>query len=149
MPDIRQEIVITAPLAKVWESWDRFGEIAQFNRGLRASALLPGSPATGKGARRRCDLKNGKSFLLEEITDYRHGEWMEIVVYDSNLPVKTVRLRLTFVAPTATTTRITAEVDFAMKFGLLGRLMKLVGSKAFRDDITRLLQGNKAFNEAV
>jgi hypothetical protein len=135
-------------LAKVWESWDRFGEIARFNKGLRGSALLPGSPATGKGARRRCDLKNGKSFLLEEITDYREGERMEIVVFDSNLPVKTVRLRLTFLAPTAATTQITAEVDFTMKFGLLGRVLKLGAIKAFRGDITRLLQGNKLFNEA-
>lgn len=149
MSDIREEITINEPLSKVWESWDRFGEIARFNRGLRASALIPGSPATGKGARRRCDLKNGKSFLLEEITDYRQGERMEIVVFDSNLPVRTVRLRLTFQAPTAATTRIAAEVDFTMKFGLLGRVMKLAARKAFRGDITRLLQANKDFNEAA
>lgn len=149
MPDIIQRIVIQAPREKVWDSWDRFGDIVRFNKGLRASALVQGSPATGKGARRKCDLKNGKSFLCEEITDYREQEKMEISVYDSNLPVKSIRLLLTFSAPTATTTQITASVDFTMKFGLLGRLMKIPARKEFTGDISRLLQGNKLFNEAA
>jgi hypothetical protein len=149
MADIEQEITIAAPLGKVWESWDRFGEIARFNKGLRASSLLPGSPASGKGARRRCDLKNGKSFLLEELADYHVRETMEIVVFDSNLPVRTVRLRLCFFAPDVNTTRVTASVDFTMKFGILGRLMKIPARKEFNGDISRLLGYNKAFNEAA
>lgn len=149
MADIEHEITIAAPLDQVWESWDRFGEIARFNKGLRASALLPGSAPTGKGARRRCDLKNGKNYLLEEIGDYRRQEVMEIVVFGTDLPVKTVRMRLGFSAPTARTTKITASVDFTMKFGLLGRLMKIPARKGFRGDVTRLLQSNKAFNEAA
>lgn len=148
-PDIEHSITINAPLATVWESWDRFGEIARFNKGLLKSALLSGSPATGRGAKRRCDLKNGKSFLIEEVTGYRALEWMEITVTDSNLPVKTVRLQLTFSAPTPLTTKIMAKVDFTMKYGPLGRLMKIPARKEFRGDISRLLQGNKAFNEAA
>ena len=147
MADIEHSIIVNAPREKVWESWDRFGEIARFNKGLLASALLPGSAATGLGARRRCDLKNGKSFLHEEIAAYRAQELMEIVVFDSNLPVKTVRLMLTFSAPSATTIRIDAKVNFTMKYGLLGRILKLAARKEFLGDITRLLNGNKLFNE--
>lgn len=77
----------------------------------------------------------------------RAQELMEIVVFDSNLPVKTVRLMLTFSAPGATTTRIDAKVNFTMKYGLLGRILKLVARKEFLGDITRLLNGNKLFNE--
>ncbi len=149
MADIEHSIVINAPREKVWESWDRFGEIARFNKGLRASALLPGSAPTGSGARRRCDLKNGKSFLHEEIGAYRPQEQMEIVVFESNLPVKTVRLMLTFSTPTASTTRINASVNFTMKYGVVGRLLKLVARKEFRGDIMRLLNSNKEFNEAA
>jgi hypothetical protein len=149
MPDIIQQITIDAPLEKVWDSWDRFGDIALFNKGLRASSLLANSPPTGEGAQRRCDLKNGKSYLLEEITKYRAGELMEISVIGSNLPVKSVRLLLTFASPTTQTTQINAEVDFTMKFGLLGRLMKIPARKEFSGDINRLLNGNKMFNEAT
>lgn len=149
MADIDQEIIIAAPLGKVWESWDRFGEIAIFNKGLLASSLLPDGPVSGKGARRRCDLKNGKSYLMEEIAEYRVQELMEIVVFDSNLPVKSVQLRLRFSAPGPNTTRITASANFTMKFGLLGRLMKIAARKEFNGDIARLLGYNKAFNEAA
>lgn len=148
MADIEHSITINAPREKVWASWDRFGDIKLFNRGLRDSYLLAGSPATGTGARRKCELKNGKSFLKEEIGAYHPMERMEIVVFDSNLPVKAVRLMLTFSAPTAATTKISATVDFTMKYGWLGRLMKIPARKEFRGDITRLLQGNKSYLEA-
>jgi hypothetical protein len=149
MADINQQITINAPLEKVWDSWDRFGEIARFNKGLRASALVAGSSETGKGARRRCDLKNGKSYLCEEITDYRAREMMEILVYDSNLPVKSVLLRLAFSEPTRSTTKITASADFTMKYGLLGRMLKIPARKGFDGDISRLLRSNKDFNETA
>lgn len=149
MADIEHSIIINAPREKVWESWDRFAEIARFNKGLRASALLAGSAPTGTGARRRCDLKNGKSFLHEEIGAYRAQEHMEIVVFDSNLPIKTLRLLLTFSTPTANTTRLNAAVNFTMKYGVLGRVLKLAARKGFRGDITRLLNSNKEFNEAA
>lgn len=149
MADFEHTITINAPREKVWDSWDRFGDIARFNKGLRASALPEGSPATGTGARRRCDLKNGKSYLKEEIAAYKPQERMEIVVFDSNLPVKSVRLMLAFAAPTDATTKIDASVNFTMKYGLFGKLLKLAARKEFRGDITRLLQSNKVFNEAA
>ena len=147
MADVEQQILINAPREKVWESWDRFGEIARFNKGLRASSLLPGSPETGVGARRRCDLKNGKSYLMEQIACYKSQELMEIVVFDTDLPVRTVRLMLTFSAPSPDTTKIDAKVNFVMKFGILGRVMKIMAKKEFNGDITRLLRSNKEFNE--
>ena len=108
MADFELDILINAPLETVWQSWDRFGDIAKFSKGLRASALLAGSPATGQGAKRRCDMKNGKSYLLEEIRAYTPMERMDIAVFESNLPVKTALLQLRFSARTASTTRITA-----------------------------------------
>ncbi len=149
MADITDSITINAPREKVWESWDRFGEIARFNKGLRASALLPGSAATGTGARRRCELKDGKRYLHEEIGAYRKLEQIEIVVFETNLPVKSLKLMLTFNAPSAETTRIDASVNFTLKFGPLGRILKLFALKEFRADIARLLSANKAFNETV
>lgn len=149
MADFELDILINAPLETVWQSWDRFGDIAKFSKGLRTSALLAGSPATGQGAKRRCDLKNGKSYLLEEIRTYTPMERMDIAVFESNLPVKSALLQLRFSAPTASTTRITAAMTFTLKYGLLGRLMKIPARKEFRGDITRLLAANKAYTEAT
>ena len=149
MADIEHTISINAPCEKVWDSWDRFGDIARFNKGLRASTLLKGSPATSTGARRRCDLKDGKSCLMEEIASYKPQERMEIVVFDPNLPVKSVRLMLSFTAPTARTTGIDPTANFTMKYGPIGKLLKLVARKEVPGDITRLLQSDKVFSEAV
>ena len=70
-------------------------------------------------------------------------------MFDSNLPVKSVRLMLAFAARTDATTKIDASVNFTMKYGLFGKLLKLAARKEFRGDISRLLQSNKVFNEAA
>lgn len=149
MADIEHSITINAARDKVWESWDRFGEIARFNTALRASSLLEGSAATGTGARRRCDLKNGKNYLKEQIGDYIAQELMEVLVFDTDLPVKTVQLRFSFSAPSASATKIDVTGNFTMKFGVLGKLLKIVARKGLRADVARLLQSNKTFNEAA
>lgn len=74
---------------------------------------------------------------------------MKIVVFDSNLPVKSFRLMLTFPAPTGATSEGDASVNFTMKYGLIGKLMKRAARKEFRDEITRLLQSKKVLNEAA
>jgi hypothetical protein len=149
MPDIQHSITINAPLETVWQSWDRFGRIADFNKGLRASYLLDGSPETGKGARRQCDLKDGKRYLREELVEYVPMKKMIIRVFDSNLPVRDVRLALTFASSGATGTRIDAAMDYTMKYGLVGRVMKIAARKSFVGDITRLLQANKTYVEVA
>ena len=49
METINVKKVIDAPVEKVWESWDDFGNIYKFNPGINASRLL-GEDSTGIGA---------------------------------------------------------------------------------------------------
>jgi uncharacterized membrane protein len=53
---IDKQVVVNAPIDQVWASWDKFGDIQDFNPNLNSSKLLTGSISTGVGAKRQCDL---------------------------------------------------------------------------------------------
>ena len=74
---------------------------------------------------------------------------MKTVVVANNVPVKTVRLMLTFSAPTTGTTPIDASVCFTPEFRLLGKPRKLATRKAFKGEITRFRASNTAFIEVA
>jgi uncharacterized protein YndB with AHSA1/START domain len=139
MPDIRKEETIHASIAEVWDVWNDFGAIAVWHPGLRKSALMDQSPATGMGAKRRCDFADGKHYILEEIVDYQAGKSLTVHIYDGNIPVQTSKVTFTLDALGPDTTRLSAEVDFKLKGGVLGSIAKPLAKKQLGNDISKLL----------
>lgn len=142
MPKVTVEKTVNAPVAEVWASWDRFGDIADFNPNLRASRLINGSAPSGKGATRQCDLSDGKNHIRERIVEYVPGQRMVIDIYEGTMPLKravaTVEVRA--IGPRRTEVRMT--MDFAPKYGLLGLAMVPVMKPTFRKMLGSLLDSN-------
>jgi uncharacterized protein YndB with AHSA1/START domain len=149
MPDIRKEVTIHASIAEVWDVWDDFGAIANWHPGLRKSALLDQSPATGIGAKRRCDFADGKHFILEEIVDYQAGKSMAVHIFDGNIPVQTSKVTFSLDALGPDKTRLSAEVDFQLRGGVFGSIAKPLAKKQLGKDISKLLQANKTHVEGL
>ena len=55
MPEFTITSQIQAPVEKVWEVLDNFGEIAQWNSGVKSSARTSTGPVS-EGSTRHCDL---------------------------------------------------------------------------------------------
>lgn len=136
---------INAPLEKVWESWDDFGDIYKFNPNLKNSYLLKGSQSSGKGAKRQCDINDGKNWIREEVVDYVPRKRMKIHIYEGTMPLKVAIATLSFQQINNHQTKVTMDMDFEPKMGILGKLMIPIMKPKFKGMLDSLLAGNEAF----
>lgn len=147
MAKVKVQKIINAPVSEVWKTWDDFGEISQFNPNVRASFLLHDSAETGKGAMRQCDFSDGKNHVRERIIGYEPGKRMVVDIYEGTVPLKRAVAEVSFQALGNSRTRVTMQMDFVPKMGLLGTMMIPMMKSQFRKAITELLRGNAAFVE--
>ncbi len=146
MPSITTKKIINAPVEEVWASWNDFGDIYKFNPSINASRLL-GGDATGIGARRHCDLKDGKNWVRERIVDYVPSKRMTIDVYESSMPIKAMTATLTFRSITDVKTEVAFTAEFEPKMGFLGKLMAPLMKRQFRPMLASMLDGNADYVE--
>ena len=78
MTPVTLKQTVDAPLAAVWESWDRYADVHSFHPGIENSYLVENSRSTGLGAKRRCDFVGGKNYILEEIVAYEEQRKMTL-----------------------------------------------------------------------
>lgn len=138
---------IRASLAKVWASWDDFGNIYKFNPNLQGSHLLERSPETGVGARRQCDLADGKNYIREKVVGYEPERHLSIDIYEGTMPLKSAKADFTFRQEGAEQVTVTMTMHFVPKFGLLGALMVPMMKPKFRSMLQAMLDGNAAYVE--
>ncbi|UJB71112.1 SRPBCC family protein [Acaryochloris sp. 'Moss Beach'] len=136
---------IYSSLEKVWESWDDFGAIYKFNPNLTHSHLLEDSRPTGQGAKRQCDLKDGKNWIREEVIEYIPYQQLTLNIYEGTMPLKSAKATLRFRKVLANRTEISMSMDFEPKMGWLGKLMLPMMKPKFEEMLNALLAGNDAF----
>lgn len=136
---------VNAPVEKVWASWDNFGEIYKFNPNLQHSHLIQGSQATGKGAKRQCDINDGKNWIREEVLEYVPNQTMKINIYEGTMPLKREIATLNFKPISNHQTEVTMIMEFEPKMGILGKLMVPMMKSKFKGMLNALLAGNEAF----
>ena len=147
MASVTVSTIVNAPISQVWQSWDAFGDIDQFNPNLKRSFLLEGSSATGLGATRQCDMADGKNYIRERIVDYVPQRRLEIDFYELSMPLKSARATFNFHEKDATSTEVVMKMDFVPKFGPFGALMIPIMKPQFKKMLMAMLEGNAAYVE--
>jgi len=145
MANVTVNRTIAAPVEQVWASWDDFGNIYKFNPNLNHSRLLDSNLPTGIGAKRQCDINDGKNWIREEVMDYIPNRTLKIKIYEGTMPLKRAIATLTFQPITAHQTEVTMSMDFEPKLGLLGKIMVPMMKLKFKGMLNALLAGNDAF----
>lgn len=145
LPSVSVRHAIKAPLARVWASWNDFGGIYKFHPALKHSRLLPGSPATGVGCTRQCDMKDGKNWVRERIVAYVPEQSQVIDLYDSTMPLKRARAFLELKALSVDETEVVMTMRFEPKMGFLGRLMVPMMKMQFKKMLNSVLLANDTF----
>ena len=123
MPEITVTRAIAATPEQVWEALADFGNIAAFNPNLAGSHILDGAKAAGQGAERRCDLRDGKNYLLERVVDWQPGRSYTVDIYESSMPLRTARATLGADAASGGTATARMTIAYTVKFGPLGAVM--------------------------
>ncbi len=148
MARIAVQRVIDAPLSEIWATWDAFGDIDKFNPGVRKSRILEGSANSGLGARRQCDLSDGRNYVREEIIDYVPQCRMTVLITEGTMPLKTAQAAVSFEPRGANSTLVRFDMSFQPKMGLIGLMMVPMMKMMMRRTIVEILDGNARFVEA-
>ncbi len=142
MAHFSTQIRINATKEKVWEVLADFGGIYRWNPGVRHS-YSTSEDNHGLLATRHCELQKGDDYLDEQILEWREGESFKVEIYETNLPLHRNVVEFS-VAADGSGTIVTVAPDYALKYGLLGRLMnQIVVRRKFKKGMEDLLTGLK------
>lgn len=119
MPEFTITRQIDAPVEKVWEVLDDFGDIQRWNPGVVSSELTSSGPVQ-EGATRSCDFTPFGS-VNERIDEYRTHQRMTVSIHEtSKLPISSAvaDFQLT---PRSGGTELNLHYSYTLN--LLGKLM--------------------------
>ena len=141
------EVHIDAPKDRVWEILADLGGIKNYHPGVTDSYYNQGDK-TGVGASRHCDLKPFGS-VEETAIEWIEGESYTLLLHDGKRvpPFKRATGRLA-IQPNGSGSVVTMELEYDLKFGLIGRLMDvLVVRSQFSKVVPAVLSGLRKYAE--
>ena len=145
MPEFTITRQIGAPVEKVWEVLDQFGDISKWNSGVKSSKLTSDGPVS-EGSTRRCDfaLMGG---VHERIETYVPNERMTVNLYETfKLPIAGATADFN-IAANEDGTALT--LVYSYELNRLGRAVKGTTDKQMRKGITGLADELQLESERV
>ncbi len=147
MAKVHLKRMIDAPVAKVWDSWNDYGNVDKFNPNLSRSFLIGDNGETGLGATRQCDLNDGKNYIQEKIIAYVPERKIVVDIYNGTMPLKRAVATIELIPLAANRTEVNFTMEFTPKFGILGKVMIPLMKPQFKKLLNKLIDGNKAYLE--
>lgn len=145
MPDFTVTRQIDAPVEKVWEVLDDFGDIARWNAGVKASALTSSGPV-GEGTTRHCTL-TPVGGVDERIDTYvRNQEMRVIIVETAALPISSAVADFRIDGRDDGTA---LTIHYSYELNRVGRVAKGFTEKQLRKGIGGLADGLKHEGERL
>ena len=120
MSIIRHEIRANCPPTTVWALLSDLEAVQRYNPAVSA-AVVEGVQRTGVGATRACTLLP-KGRVVERVTHWEEGSALGLEVIESDWPMHFMRW-VTRIEPREGATRITQDLEYKIKFGVLGWLV--------------------------
>ncbi len=146
MSEISVTRIIAAPIRRVWDAWDDFGAVSRFSPDISRSECVAGTPETGVGAERRCEMVDG-GFVRERITEYSAPNRMTFEVVECTLPIRNVKVTFDLRERDIEETEITMTMTFRPKNRFFGALMISGMRRRIAEGLGRLLVSNKRYVE--
>ncbi len=139
---------VKAPLDIVWAVWDDYGNVDKFHPLLSDSHIVANeSLKTGIGAKRQCNLKDGKNWIREEIIEHTPNEKIVINAYDGTMPLKKAVVSFDFKAINAQETDVTVHMNFEPKMGVIGKIMAPMMKGKFQKMMGTVLEASADYAE--
>lgn len=145
MTQLHHEIFINAAPEKVWAALANLETVEKYNP-LVAKTYYTSDNRSGIGASRHCDFVP-KGFSKERVTDWEAGRLLGLETTESSFPMKICRWK-THISPQGNGTFVSQDLEYSMKFGLLGNLLNaLIMKKKYNDILGGIFDGLKKFVE--
>src|SRR5437762_4915168 len=123
MPVLQHRVTIDAPADQVWKALADLEAVQHYNPNVVTARYISAS-REGVGASRECQLKP-KGAVKERVIDWQPMRSITMELYESDWPIAFMRWR-TELAANGKQTVLTQRMDYAPKFGLLGRALDVL-----------------------
>ena len=146
MTTLHNEIVIDAPIEKIWAALANMEELEKYDPTVLKSTSTTDAKK-GLGATRKVDMRDGKNWFREKVTVFKPGEALEFELTACSFPVHQLKHSYSFQTSGSQTT-VKQVMQYQVKFGLLGRIMdSLMIRKKSDKGIKQFFAGLKSYVE--
>jgi len=141
------EVVINAPIKKVWAALADFGNVYKMSNGVKSSHLTS-KQKTGVGTTRHCDLVNMGAEVEEKITEWTQEKSISIDIYKTKkLPLVTNLKGHFTLEKQGTNTKVVGIFEYSMKNFIGDILNSLMMKRMNKKGWTGFLAGLKHYIE--
>lgn len=146
MTILHNEIIINAPIEKIWEALSNIETLEKYDPTVKNSVAT--SPiGFGIGAKRKVDMKDGKNWFEEKCTVWQHNEALAYELTACSFPVHNLRHSYSFEID-GNKIKVRQVMRYQMKYGMLGKILDaLIVRKQSDKGIKQFLSGLKTFTE--
>ncbi len=146
MATLYNEIIIDAPIGKVWEALSNIEELEQYDPTVKRSRAL--SPAgSGIGAIRKVDMKDGKNWFEEKVTVWKQNESLTYELTACSFPVQQLKHSYRF-EQIGHQTKVKQVMEYKVKYGLIGKILDVLMIRKQSDTgIKKFFAGLKSYAE--
>ncbi len=146
MTTVHNEISINAPIEKIWEALSSIEQLDKFDPTVKKSVALT-DKKSGIGAKRKVEMKDGKNWFEEKVTEFIPNEALAYQLTDCSFPIKGLKHSYTF-EKSGTQVKVKQVMQYTVKFGLLGRVLdSLMIRKQTNSGIRKFFLGLKEHAE--
>jgi len=148
MTTLHNEILIDAPLEKIWEALTNIEELDQYDPTVKKSTAV--SPQkSGMGAKRKVDMQDGKNWFDEEVTEYKPNEALTYELTACSFPVHKLKHRYSF-EKIGNQIKVKQVMEYQIKFGFFGKILDtLMIRKQSDNGIKKFFAGLKSYTEKI
>ena len=146
MTTLKNEIIIHAPIEKIWKELSTLDRLALFDPGAKESNVLTQSKM-GIGAKRRVEMNDGKNWFEETCTIYEENNDLKYELNACSFPVHNLFHRYSFEKIDKDTYKVIQTQSYKMKYGFAGNIMGLAIKSKWDKGVKDFLQGLKRIAE--
>jgi len=146
MAIIHNEIVIDAPLNKIWDALTVVDQLDRYDPTVKKSTALT-SEKSGKGAKRKVEMMDGKNWFEEAVTKFEPHQALTYELTACSFPIHKLKHTYTF-EKVESQTKVKQVMDYTVKFGWVGKFLDLIMIRSQSDKgIKKFMAGLKSFTE--
>ncbi len=146
MATINSEIVINAPIEKIWEALSEIETLDKYDPLVKKSTAIS-QTTKGIGAKRKVDMKDGKNWFEEQCTVWKPTEALTYELTACSFPVHQLKHAYSF-EKAGNQIKIKQVMHYTVKFGLFGKLLDALMIRKQSDrGIKKFFAGLKSYTE--
>lgn len=147
MSTLHNEIIINAPIERIWEALTNIEELEQYDPTVLKSTATTSSKS-GIGAARKVNMKDGKNWFEETCTALKPHEALTYELTNCSFPVHALNHSYSFENMDGGKVRVKQVMEYQMKYGFLGKILDALMVKKQSDKgIKAFMSGLKSFTE--